>query len=217
MKNKEYKTIYEQGYSVFEEKKSEFISNVFPVTTEEEANEKLAEMRKQYKDATHNCFAYIILENGVLKERYSDDGEPSGTAGMPILEVLRREELLNLLVVVTRYYGGTLLGTGGLTRAYGRGAKDGVVAAKIITREPFEKFVYNVSYELSGKLQFVILQNNGIIIDTEYSDTVTFTVYARLGDVKALNDEVQEVTNGQANTGAVESLFGAMVDGEMKF
>ncbi len=217
MKNKEYRTIYQQGYSVFEEKKSEFISNVFPVATEEEANEKLAEMRKQYKDATHNCFAYVILENGVLKERYSDDGEPSGTAGMPILEVLRREELLNLLVVVTRYYGGTLLGTGGLTRAYGRGAKDGVVAAKIITREPFEKFVYNVSYELSGKLQFVILQNNGIIIDTEYSDTVTFTVYSRLGDVKALNDEVQEVTNGQGNTTPVESLFGAMVDGEMKF
>ncbi len=217
MKNKEYKTIYKHGYSVFEEKKSEFISNVFPVATEEEANEKLGEMRKQYKDATHNCFAYIILENGVLKERYSDDGEPSGTAGMPILEVLRREELLNLLVVVTRYYGGTLLGTGGLTRAYGRGAKDGVVAAKIITREPFEKFVYNVSYELSGKLQFVILQNNGIIVDTEYSDTVTFTVYSRLGDVKALNDEVQEVTNGQANTTSIDSLFGAMVDGEMKF
>ncbi len=217
MKNKEYRTIYEQGYSVFEEKKSEFISNVFPVTTEEEANEKLAEMRKQYKDATHNCFAYVILENGVLKERYSDDGEPSGTAGMPILEVLRREELLNLLVVVTRYYGGTLLGTGGLTRAYGRGAKDGVVAAKIITKEPFEKFVYNVTYELSGKLQFVILQNNGIIVDTEYSDTVTFTVYSRLSDVKALNDEVQDVTNGQADTTAVDSLFGALVDGEMKF
>ncbi len=217
MKNKEYRTIYEQGYSVFEEKKSEFISNVFPVATEEEANEKLAEMRKQYKDATHNCFAYVILENGVLKERYSDDGEPSGTAGMPILEVLRREELINLLVVVTRYYGGTLLGTGGLTRAYGRGAKDGVVAAKIITKEPFEKFVYNVSYELSGKLQFVILQNNGIIIDTEYSDTVTFTVYSRLNNVKALNDEVQDVTNGQADTTAIESLFGALVDGEMKF
>ncbi len=217
MNNKEYRTIYEQGYSVFEEKKSEFISNVFPVTTEEEANIKLAEMRKQYKDATHNCFAYVILENGVLKERYSDDGEPSGTAGMPILEVLRREELKNLLVVVTRYYGGTLLGTGGLTRAYGRGAKDGVVAAKMITREPYEKFVYNVSYELSGKLQFVILQNNGIIVDTEYSDTVTYTVYSKLKDVKALSDEVQEVTNGQADTESVDSLFGALVDGEIKF
>ncbi len=217
MKEKEYKTIYEQGYSVFEEKKSEFISNVFPVTTEDEANKKLVEMKKKYKDATHNCFAYVILENGVLKERYSDDGEPSGTAGMPILEVLRREELLNLLVVVTRYYGGTQLGTGGLTRAYGRGAKDGVLASKIITREPYKKFVYDVSYELSGKLQFVILQNNGIIADTEYSDTVTYTVYCKVKDEKALNDEVQELTNGQANTTAVDSLFGALVDGEVKF
>ncbi len=217
MNNKEYKTIYEQGYSVFEENKSEFISNVFPVETEAEANEKLAEMRKQYKDATHNCFAYVILENGVLKERYSDDGEPSGTAGMPILEVLRREELLNLLVVVTRYFGGTELGKGGLTRAYGRGAKDGVVASKIITREPYEKFVYTVSYELSGKLQFVILQNNGIIADTEYSDTVTFTVYSKVKDIKTLSEEVQEITNGQADINPVESLFGALVDGEVKF
>ncbi len=216
MNNKEFKTVLQKGYSVYEEKKSEFIANVFPVKTEEEALGFLNEMKKQYKDARHNCFAYIIMENGVLKERYSDDGEPSGTAGMPILEVIRREELQNLLVVVTRYFGGTLLGTGGLVRAYGRSAKDGVLDAKIIEKQVYKKFIYEVSYETSGKLQFAIIQSNGIIADTEYGENVVFTVFVKECDEKALLDEMLEITNGKADTNSVEICYGALVDGEIK-
>ncbi len=214
--NKEFKTVLQKGYAVYEEKKSEFIANVFPVKTEEEALSFLNEMKKQYKDARHNCFAYIIMENGVLKERYSDDGEPSGTAGMPILEVIRREELQNLLVVVTRYFGGTLLGTGGLVRAYGKSAKDGVLNAKIIEKLVYKKFVYEVSYETSGKLQFAIIQNNGIIAETEYGENVVFNVFVKACDEKNLTDEVLEITNGKADTNPVESCYGALVDGEIK-
>ncbi len=212
MGKKEFKTVLKQGYALVEEKKSEFIANVFPVETEEEALEQLNAIKKQYKDARHNCFAYIINENGVLKERYSDDGEPSGTAGMPILEVLRREELFNVLVVITRYFGGTLLGTGGLVRNYGKSTKDGVLDAKIITKQQYQKYIFNVSYEVSGKLQFAILQNNGIIDDTEYQEDVTFTVFVKLEDVKPLTEEVLEITNGKINTEPVDSCYGALVD-----
>ncbi len=216
MNNKEFKTVLQKGYAIYEEKKSEFIANIFPVSTEEEALTYLNEMKKQYKDARHNCFAYIIMENGVLKERYSDDGEPSGTAGMPILEVIRREELQNLLVVVTRYFGGTLLGTGGLVRAYGKSAKDGVLDAKIIEKLVYKKFVYEVSYETSGKLQFAIIQNNGIIAETDYSENVTFTVFVKECDEQALTSEMLEITNGKADTNPVETCYGALVDGEVK-
>ncbi len=212
MGKEQFKTVLKQGYALVEEKKSEFIANVFPVETEEEALEQLNAIKKQYKDARHNCFAYIINENGVLKERYSDDGEPSGTAGMPILEVLRREELFNVLVVITRYFGGTLLGTGGLVRNYGKSTKDGILDAKIITKQQYEKYVFNVSYEVSGKLQFAILQNNGIIDDTEYQEDVTFTVFVKLEDVKSLIEEVLEITNGKANTEPVDTCYGALVD-----
>ncbi len=216
MTNKQFKTVLQKGYAIYEEKKSEFIANVFPVDTEEEALNFLNEMKKQYKDARHNCFAYIIMENGVLKERYSDDGEPSGTAGMPILEVIRREELQNLLVVVTRYFGGTLLGTGGLVRAYGKSAKDGVLDAKIIEKLVYKKFVYQVSYETSGKLQFAIIQHSGIISETDYGENVTFTVFVKEADEKALTEEVLEITNGKADTTTFETCFGALVDGEIK-
>ncbi len=216
MNNKEFKTVLQKGYAVYEEKKSEFIANVFPVKTEEEALGFLNEMKKQYKDARHNCFAYIIMENGVLKERYSDDGEPSGTAGMPILEVIRREELQNLLVVVTRYFGGTLLGTGGLVRAYSKSTKDGVLDAKIIEKLVYKKFVYEVTYETSGKLQFAIIQNNGIISDTEYGENVKFTVFVKECDENTLTEEVLEITNGKADTKPIESCYGALVDGDIK-
>lgn len=211
----EYRTIFKQGYFSYEEKKSEFIANVFPVETETEALEKLNYIKKEYRDARHNCFAYVILEDGMLKERSSDDGEPSGTAGMPILEVLRREELLNVLVVVTRYFGGTLLGTGGLVRAYGKATKEGVLDSKIIKKEMYDKFVFNVSYEISGKLQFAIVQNNGIIQETDYSDIVKFIVFARVSDVDALIKEVLEITKGQIDTNKVDNIYGALVDNEI--
>ncbi len=215
MDNSEFKTVLKVGYALYEEKKSEFIANVFPVETEEQALEHLNDIKKQYKDARHNCFAYIIKENGVLKERYSDDGEPSGTAGMPILEVLRREELINVIVVVTRYFGGTLLGTGGLVKAYGKSTKDGILDAQIIEKSLYNKFVYDVAYDVSGKLQFAILQNNCIIENIDYNEQVTFTVFAKLSYSDKLTEEVLEITNGKIDTEVKENCFGALVNNEL--
>lgn len=215
MKKNEYKTVLKIGNAVYEEKKSEFIANVFPVETEEEALKYLEQIKKEYKDARHNCFAYVIVENGVLKERYSDDGEPSGTAGMPILEVLRREEIINVIVIVTRYFGGTLLGTGGLVRAYGKSTKDGILDAKIIEKSLYNEYRYKVPYETSGKLQFSILKNEGFIESIEYQEDVTFTVYVKLEQTKVVTDEVLEITNGNIDTEPIQSFYGALIDGKV--
>ena len=128
----DYKTVKKGAYDEFVEKKSRFIGYVKPVTTEDEAIEFVNAVRKKHSDATHNCYAYIVRENNIM--RYSDDGEPAGTAGMPILDVLRKEDLTDVCVVVTRYFGGTLLGTGGLVRAYTKGAQVGLDAAERIEK-----------------------------------------------------------------------------------
>ena len=129
----DYRTVYEGGKGEIVEKKSRFIGEVFPVETEEEAAEILGNIKKQYWDARHHCWAYVIGEEQV-QERFSDDGEPGGTAGKPILEVIRGHGLKNVLVVVTRYFGGTLLGTGGLVRAYTQSAQAGIAASTLITK-----------------------------------------------------------------------------------
>ena len=127
-----YKTVQNHAETLLVEKKSKFYSNVCPVESEEEALEFLATIKKKYSDATHNVYAYIIDENNIF--RYSDDGEPGGTAGMPVLDTIRKEGLVDVIVVVTRYFGGTLLGTGGLVHAYGASAKQGLIEAGIVTR-----------------------------------------------------------------------------------
>ena len=128
-----YQTVYQGASAEITEKKSRFIAAVFPVSSEEEATEALENIKKQYWDARHHCWAYVIGTEQVT-ERFSDDGEPGGTAGKPILEVIRGQKLYNVLVVVTRYFGGTLLGTGGLVRAYSSACKEGLAHSTIITK-----------------------------------------------------------------------------------
>lgn len=142
---KAYKIPAGEGQDEFTEKKSRFIGRIFPVETEEQAQQKLKELRKQYWDATHNVWAYI-LRSGEM--RFSDDGEPQGTSGMPTLEVLRREELFDVLCVTTRYFGGTLLGAGGLTRAYARAAKIAVDSAGIAEMRPYARLRFICPYDL---------------------------------------------------------------------
>ena len=144
MKNS-YKTINQQAQAEIVEKKSRFIANVLPVSSEEEAINFINKIKKQYYDARHNCFAYIIGGN-IPIIRFSDDGEPSGTAGKPILDVLLGENLENVVIVVTRYFGGTLLGTGGLVRAYGKSAKEGILLGKIVEMDTYTKFFISVDY-----------------------------------------------------------------------
>ncbi|MEF2734386.1 MAG: YigZ family protein, partial [Blautia sp.] len=150
----QYKTVYQGGTGEVVEKKSRFIATVRPVNSEEEALQFIEEMKKKYWDARHNCSAYVIGERREFM-RCSDDGEPQGTAGKPMLEVLLGEDLYNTAVVVTRYFGGTLLGTGGLVRAYSKAVQEGLADSRIITKKHGILTEVGTDYNSVGKLQYL--------------------------------------------------------------
>ncbi|MEG1704438.1 MAG: YigZ family protein [Niameybacter sp.] len=193
-----YITIAGEGYAEIVEKKSRFIASVFPIESQEEADLILAKLRKKYWDATHNCFAYQIGERDEI-QRFSDDGEPQGTAGKPILDVLKGHQIKNTLIVVTRYFGGTLLGTGGLVRAYGKGAKEGILAAGLIEKMRVCLFTLEMSYPLSGKVQYLLNDQNYIIRDTLYTEVVRFVVEVEMGEEEAFTDWLIEKTNAETS------------------
>ena len=166
----EYKTIAERCEARFIEKKSEFIGYLAPVETEEQAVEFINEIRSMHRKATHNCYAYILRDNSAA--RHSDDGEPSGTAGVPIYEVLRKEGLTDVACVVTRYFGGILLGAGGLVRAYTRGAKDAVDTAKIKVMALAEQLELSVEYSLYGRLPQIFAEFDVRVISEDFADHV---------------------------------------------
>ncbi len=191
-----YKTVAGRAETMFVEKKSKFITNVSPAESEEEAIAFVNEIRTKYPNATHNVYAYVIDENNIF--RYTDDGEPSGTAGMPVLDTIRKEGVVDAAVVVTRYFGGTLLGTGGLVHAYGAGARQGLLAAGIVTRSLCNIVSVKVDYTLVGKLQHKISSENYILEDTVYENDVTFYICCPLDRTKTLLAELTELTNGRA-------------------
>ena len=194
---KAYNTIYEGGTDEIVEKKSRFIAQVFPVETEEEVATILEQMKKKYWDARHNCYAFVLGEASQIS-RCSDDGEPSGTAGRPILEVINGKELTNILIVVTRYFGGTLLGTGGLVRAYSQSAQAGIMASKVIRKEVGYRVSIDTDYNGIGKLQYVAMQNNIAILDTQYTDKVQMILLVPIEQAESLLKEVTEATAGQS-------------------
>ena len=194
---KAYNTIYEGGTDEIVEKKSRFIAQVFPVETEEEVATILEQMKKKYWDARHNCYAFVLGETSQIS-RCSDDGEPSGTAGRPILEVINGKELTNILIVVTRYFGGTLLGTGGLVRAYSQSAQAGIMASKVIRKEVGYRVSIDTDYNGIGKLQYVGMQNNIAILDTQYTDKVQMILLVPIEQTESLLKEVTEATAGQS-------------------
>ena len=169
-----YKMIEYGGVGEIEEKKSRFIAQVQAVTTEEEAAAFLESVRKQYWDARHHCYAYILGEQGQIM-RFSDDGEPSGTAGRPILEVLTGSGIRNLVLVVTRYFGGTLLGTGGLVRAYTQAAQAGIAASRVCTMCYGYTFTVETDYNGIGKIQYLLGQRGIPIEDSIYTQQVSVT------------------------------------------
>lgn len=154
----EFKVVYRGGEQEIIEKKSRFIATVFPIESEKEALEIIEQMRKKYWNATHNCFAYVVGRNQEL-QRFSDDGEPSGTAGKPILDVLMGADIHNALIIVTRYFGGTLLGTGGLVRAYSRSAKAGLEESAVLNKVSGKKILLHMDYNTVGKIQYILAQN----------------------------------------------------------
>ena len=166
-----YKAIVSTGESEYIEKKSRFIAQVFPIETEEEALEIIEKTKKKYSDARHNCFAFSVGMNPPVF-RFSDDGEPNGTAGKPILEVILGEEINNILVIVTRYFGGTLLGTGGLVRAYTKAAQDGIHNAEIVIKKLGNEVTIQTNYQDIGKIQYILGNHQIKIIDSNYGEDV---------------------------------------------
>ena len=205
-----YKTVKGEAESLMIEKKSKFIASVCPCDTEEEALEFLKTIKSKYPDATHNVYAYVIDENNIF--RYSDDGEPQGTAGMPVLDVIRKEGIVDVCVVVTRYFGGTLLGTGGLVRAYGASAKQGLVEAQIIKRSLCNVIAVKVDYTLVGIMQHKIATENLITEDTDYANDVTFYVCCLMEHTKKFIDEVIDLTNGKAVCTVVDNKYTDIVE-----
>lgn len=203
---KAYKVAYQGGSGELIEKKSKFIANVFPVNTEEEALSFLEKMKKQYWDATHNCYAYVIgTENEI--QRCSDDGEPSGTAGKPMLDVLLGEGIHNVLVVVTRYFGGTLLGTGGLVRAYSGAVQDGLNNSNIILKRPGRLYRIGTDYSGLGKIQYIIGQLELTVIQIEYTDKVTVEVLTPYESFEQLEQKVTMATAGRAEIIMLNEIY----------
>lgn len=170
-----YKTIEKDSMSEIEEKHSKFICNIFKVKTAEKAEEIIKRTRKKYYDSNHNCYAYIINSDIVIK-KCSDDGEPSGTAGSPILNVLEKNNLYNILAIVTRYFGGTLLGAGGLIRAYTLATTKAIENANIIEKEKGYIMKINITYPNIEILKYYFNKNQIHIIDSEYSENVKFII-----------------------------------------
>ena len=195
----------EYGEDKFEEKRSKFTGRLWRVETADEAVARIKEMRETYWDATHNCYAYILREGNVM--RYSDDGEPQGTAGMPMLDVLRHEGLVNVCCVVTRYFGGILLGTGGLVRAYTKGAQIAVAAAGIQQMSRFSTLLIACPYNLLGVVQQVLPAHDCTVEDIDYGADVTLTVIQPVGGLDALNAALADATAGTVNAEEMEVAF----------
>lgn len=191
-----YITIRDFGEDRFEEKKSEFIGYAKRVESEEEAKKFINEIKSMHKQATHNCSAYVIGEKMNI-QRYSDDGEPQGTAGIPILEVMKKSNVTDCAIVVTRYFGGILLGAGGLTRAYTKGASIAIKSAGIVEKVNGLKLSFELDYDLFGKVQYICGQNSWHIEDTEYTDKVVVHILCEESISDTIESEIIESTNGK--------------------
>lgn len=215
MESRPYKVLYEGGVGEIVEKKSRFIATVEKIETEEEALAFIAKMKKQYWDARHNCYAFVAGKNQEL-QRCSDDGEPNGTAGRPMLDVLLREDIHNLVIVVTRYFGGTLLGTGGLVRAYQKSVQEGLRNSVIIEKMQGQILEIHTDYNGIGKIQYILAQEEIPVIDTEYTDKVLVKLMVPVEKLNKLQESVTEGTSGTARYQAGEKVEFASIGGKIK-
>lgn len=190
-----YKTLKTENSDEFVERKSRFIGYAKPVSTEEEAIEFIKKIRSKHPDATHNVYAYRVRENNI--QRYSDDGEPAGTAGIPTLDVIIKEDLTDICVVVTRYFGGTLLGAGGLVRAYTKGAKAAIDAAQILEKSYCFEYTVNIDYPMLSKVQSEAAAMGCIAGETEYANDVTLTYFVPY-ELDEFEEKITDISNGRA-------------------
>ena len=209
------KALYEGGEGEITEKKSRFIATVRPVESEGEAAAFIAEMKKKYWDARHNCSAFAIGPNQELT-RCSDDGEPAQTAGRAMLDVLLREGIHNAAVVVTRYFGGTLLGTGGLVRAYQRAVQEGLAHCVVIEKEPGKMLSIQTDYTGLGKIQYTLAQQQIAVMGIGYTDTVQIDAMVPKGKEGEVAEKITEATNGTARFLWGNEVEFALIDKEIK-
>ncbi|MDD6847618.1 MAG: YigZ family protein [Oscillospiraceae bacterium] len=193
--DKNYKTVKFNTKDEFVEKRSRFIGYCKPVTTEQEAIDFINKIKKDHWDATHNVYAYSLREGQI--KRYSDDGEPSGTAGMPALDVILKNDVVDVVVVVTRYFGGVLLGTGGLVRAYAKGCKVALEAANIVTMELCSKCKISCSYNQYGKINTLVMQKGGYVDNCDFADNVIIDFHMPVDLVNSLNKSLADATAGE--------------------
>ncbi len=191
-----YFTVKGSATSEFQEKKSTFIGYIKRVNTEEEAKNFVNEIKSMHKEATHNVYAYIVGENKGI-QRYSDDGEPQGTAGIPVLEVIKKNDLTDVAVVVTRYFGGILLGGGGLIRAYSKGASSAIEEAGVVEKVKGLKLRFTLEYDLIGKIQYLCGTNNWHIEDTIYTDKVELSLLTEVENKETIIADFVEATSGK--------------------
>lgn len=209
-----YKIVYTGGMDEVVEKKSRFIATVYPIKTEEEAVAYIEGQKKKYWDARHNCFAYTLGDKNQI-QRMSDDGEPSGTAGRPMLDVLLGEEIHDVLVVVTRYFGGTLLGTGGLVRAYSKAVQAGLKESQILEKCKGKLYCIGTDYNGIGKLQYIAGQMGLTTIHTEYTDIVEIQLMVPMELSKEFEKKVTEATNGKAVIQVLKEMYFGVMEGEV--
>lgn len=209
-----YRSIHKFGRDEVIINKSRFIGSAAPVNSEEEALEFIEKIKKEYKDASHNVYAYTIGENGNL-QRFTDDGEPSGTAGMPMLNVINQENLRNVAVVVTRYFGGVMLGAGGLVRAYTKGAKIGIDSGLIVEKTLFYEVSVKIDYTLLGKVGNELSKNDFIVKDKIYEENVILIVLCKEEDTDKLTSLINEVTSGKSDFNFGQSSYYSINEGKI--
>lgn len=208
-----YRILYEGGEGEIVEKKSRFIATIRPVESEDEAVSFITEMKKKYWDAAHNCSAFTVGENFEIS-RCSDDGEPAQTAGRPMLDVLLGEEIHNVCAVVTRYFGGTLLGTGGLVRAYSGAVQEGLKNCVILEKKLAEKLELKTDYSDLGKIQYILAEQGITVLGSEYSDTVVLTALAPLSEAQGLKKKLTEGTGGRCLIELLDKVYFGLNGGE---
>ncbi|MDD7112860.1 MAG: YigZ family protein [Lachnospiraceae bacterium] len=209
-----YQAVFEGGSGEIVEKKSRFIAHVQAAETVEEAQQFIDDIKKKYWDARHNCSAFSVGVDRVIT-RSSDDGEPSGTAGKPILEVILGSGIHNIVIVVTRYFGGTLLGTGGLVRAYTEAARAGIEQAVIIEKISGNRVDLETDYTDLGKIQYILAQNEVTIEDTDYTDKVTIHTLFPKEEKQRLSKMLVESTGGRVGIVEGDDVYFGVAEGEV--
>ena len=185
---KEFITIEKEEYDEIIEKKSKFIGTIIPIKSVEDAENKIKEIKKKYYDARHNCFAYRVIDNESIVERSSDDGEPSGTAGAPMLNIIKQKNLCNMLIVVTRYFGGILLGTGGLVRAYSQATENAIKKSTLVNKVKGLEVEIITEYKELEKIKYFCRIKNINISDIKYNEDVTINLELKEEDRSLLED-----------------------------